>query len=68
MAASESVYRALFEGHLDEILVDEIREATNKSWALGRELFKQQIAETVDCHLELRTRGGNRRSTDFNRV
>lgn len=36
-------YRRLFDGHLDGVIVAEIREASNKGMALGSEKFKNEI-------------------------
>jgi len=38
-----SSYRKLFSGHLDEKLIIEIRELTNKGMALGNDRFKDEI-------------------------
>jgi len=38
-----AAYRALFEQHLPDDTLAEIREATNKAWVLGEERFKKQI-------------------------
>ncbi|MBI5753177.1 MAG: transposase [Hydrogenophilales bacterium] len=39
----QSAYRALFRAHLGEATLGEIREATNKGWALGSGRFLTQI-------------------------
>ena len=38
-----STYRALFRAHLGETTLEEIREATNKGWALGDHRFRVQV-------------------------
>ncbi len=37
-------YRALFRGTIEETALQEIREATNKGWALGNNRFQEEIA------------------------
>ena len=39
----QSAYRALFRAHLGEAALGDIRDATNKGWALGGERFKSKI-------------------------
>ena len=39
----QSAYRALFRAHLGDTALDEIRDATNKGWALGSGRFLTQI-------------------------
>ncbi len=38
-------YRALFEAHVDGVLLDEIRQSLNKGLALGNDRFTRQIEE-----------------------
>lgn len=45
--ARQSAYRALFKAHLGETSLNEIRDATNKGWALGNDQFKESIAMAV---------------------
>ena len=40
-------YRALFRAHLEEELVDEIRDATNGNYALGNKRFQRQIEKAL---------------------
>lgn len=42
-AVRQEAYRALFEAHLDEEVVGQIRSATNGNYALGSERFQQEI-------------------------
>lgn len=42
-AERETAYRQLFRAHLPKADVSAIREATNKSWALGNDRFRQKI-------------------------
>ena len=64
----QSAYRGLFDSHISKKSLDDIREATNKSWVLGGDYFKKKIAIQVSRQLEPVKRGGDRRSKDFNRV
>jgi putative transposase len=41
--SSRAAYRQIFRGELTEALLTEIREATNKGWALGGERFRREI-------------------------
>ena len=41
--ARQSAYRALFRARLGDAALDEIRDATNKGWALGSDRFLTQI-------------------------
>jgi len=43
----QAVYRELFRPHLDPGLVDEIRRATNGSYALGSPRFQEQVAAAL---------------------
>jgi len=43
IAARCDAYRALFHGAVAEAALDEIREATNKGWALGHDRFRDRI-------------------------
>ncbi len=42
-----SAYRALFKAHLDEEVVEQIRNATNGNFALGRERFQREIGAAL---------------------
>jgi putative transposase len=66
----QTAYRDLFKHHLSENSFTEIREATNKSWVLGNDRFKQRIQEQLDRRVEpkakAKARGGDRKSEQFN--
>lgn len=66
----QAAYRQLFKHHLAEASMDEIREATNKSWVLGGDRFKQRIQKQLERRVEPSARGGDRKSEKFriNRV
>jgi putative transposase len=58
-------YRALFDGHMPQHTLDEIRSATNKAWVLGDVRFKQQVEEATGRAATPRKRGGDRKSVKF---
>lgn len=58
-------YRALFDVALSAKTLQEIREATNKSWVLGSEYFKQKIQAQLERPVAPRKRGGDHCSASF---
>lgn len=66
----QAAYRRLFKHHIPEKNLTEIREATNKAWVLGNDLFKQRIQKRLERRVEPEARGGDRKSEQFkiNRV
>ncbi|MFZ4534962.1 REP-associated tyrosine transposase [Propionivibrio sp.] len=63
----QAAYRQLFENHIADTEVNEIREATNKAWVLGRDRFKQQIQQQLTRRVDPAARGGDRKSDQFQR-
>jgi REP-associated tyrosine transposase len=53
-------YRALFRVAIDEPVVAEIREATNRAWALGPEQFHRSIGPLIARRSRPLPRGGHR--------
>jgi len=51
------IYRQLFHGHLDDVLINDIRNALNKSMALGDNRFKQAVEELTGRRLSELKRG-----------
>lgn len=51
------VYRDLFLGHLDDVLIGKIRNASNKGLALGNNRFKQEIEKLTGRRLTELKRG-----------
>jgi putative transposase len=45
--------------------MNEIRDATNKAWALGSERFKQKIQKQLERRIAPVARGGDRKSERF---
>jgi putative transposase len=66
----QASYRQLFKSHIPESSLDEIRDATNKAWVLGNDLFKQRIQNQLERRVEPNAKGGDRKSEKFriNRV
>ena len=58
-------YRELFSVNVPRKTVEEIREATNKSWILGGEYFKEMIEDKINRPMNPRGRGGDRKSEKF---
>ena len=61
----QSAYRGLFKTHISERALDDIREATNKSWVLGSSYFKQQIEQQLSRRVAPTARGGDRKSVAY---
>jgi len=66
-AECQAAYRELFGNPLGEFPLNEIREATNRGWVLGKEKFKREIQKRLTRHVEPEARGGDRRSEMFRR-
>jgi putative transposase len=66
----QAAYRQLYKHHLSESSMNEIRDATNKAWALGNDRFKQRIQKQLERRVEPNAKGGDRKSEKFriNRV
>lgn len=58
-------YCELFNGHLTEKTLAEIRDATNKAWVLGDDRFKRQIEQVTGRAAGPRARGGDRKSEKY---
>ncbi|MEE9327826.1 MAG: transposase [Cocleimonas sp.] len=58
-------YRALFDVEVPQKKLEEIREATNKSWVLGSEYFKEKIEDKINRPMNPRGRGGDRKSKHY---
>jgi putative transposase len=43
LSKRKQVYQTLFQKRIPELSLTETRDATNKSWVLGNNCFKQQI-------------------------
>jgi putative transposase len=58
-------YRGLFEHHISAKQIDLIRDATNKSWVLGNDFFKQKIENKLGIRVTPKSKGGDRRSASY---
>ncbi len=63
--ARQAAYRELFEHHINEFSVAEIRKATNKDWVLGGDRFKQRTQRQTNRRVEPSPKGGDRKSEQF---
>lgn len=61
----QTAYRALFKRAIAETQLNEIRDATNKAWALGDGRFKERIQSQLARRVEPLARGGDRKSAQF---
>jgi len=61
----QAAYRELFRAHIDEKSLQEIRQATQKGWALGSDRFKDEIEQLLQRRTRPLPRGGDRRSAEF---
>jgi len=59
------MYSALFNHHLDETSLKEIREATNKAWVLGSAYFKEKITAKINRQMTPKQKGGDRKSEEY---
>ena len=58
-------YRGLFDVEISQKTIEEIREATNKSWVLGSDFFKEMIEDKVNRPMNPKVKGGDRKSKVF---
>ncbi|WP_416307551.1 transposase [Neptunicella sp. SCSIO 80796] len=61
----KNVYRALFNSHIPELTIKEIRDATNKAWVLGDNRFRQEIQQQTGRRTFPQSRGGDRKSKGY---
>lgn len=61
----QKTYRSLFESHIEDLALQEIRDATNKAWVLGDNRFKEQIEQQAGRRASPLPKGGDRKSTTF---
>jgi len=58
----KQAYNALFQQHIPELALKDIRDATNKAWVLGDDRFKAQIELQTGRRASPQTWGGDRKS------
>ncbi len=63
--ARQSAYRALFELPTSEEETNRIRILTNQEWVLGSNRFKDLIRKQLKRRIDPLSRGGDRRSMDY---
>jgi len=66
-SAQQEAYRSLFQAHIDDKTLEEIRQATQKGWALGNDRFKDMIEQQLWRRTRPLARGGDRRSLETKR-
>ncbi len=64
----QKTYRQLFRTRLAESAIEEIREATNKSWVLGSDRFKAKIEKLTARQTAPKARGGDRKSESYRKL
>lgn len=65
LASCKKAYQALFKSHIPHYTLDEIRDCINKSWVLGDNNFRKQVAAQTGQITEPQQRGGDRKSKHF---
>jgi len=58
-------YHSLFNNHISEYTVQEIRDSINKTWVLGDNRFKSQIEEQSGRRVCPLPQGGDRKSEKY---
>ncbi len=61
----QKYYQALFQKPLDKATLNEIREATNKSWVLGDNKFKEAVEQQLARRVTPIAKGGDRKSSNY---
>lgn len=61
----QALYRELFKAHIEDRVLEEIRQSTQRGWALGSERFKDQIEQLIERRTRPLNRGGDHRSAEF---
>jgi putative transposase len=61
----QTAYQALFNAHIDDKTIDEVRMSANKAWVLGSDYFKDKIAAQLNRRAAPSARGGDRKSEAF---
>lgn len=61
----KEAYQALFEHHIPDNSLKEIRDALQKAWVLGDSRFKQQIEQQLGRSVALSAHGGDRKSKGY---
>jgi len=64
----QSSYRSLFDHCVSQQTLDEIRESTNKGWALGSSHFLDKIESMIARSVRKQPRGGDRKSAEYHKI
>jgi len=64
-ARRQQTYRALFTNQIDASVIDSLRNATNKGWAMGSERFKAKAEKMLGKRVSPKPQGGDRKSQRF---
>ena len=63
----QSAYRQLFRTRIPEMMLEGLREATNKAWVLGGARFKARVSRKTDRPVQSSGHGGDRKSEVYRR-
>lgn len=61
----QASYRALFCKEIDDRMLADIRQATNKAWGLGNDRFRQSIEALTRRQAAPKPKGGDKRSKEY---
>ena len=61
----QSVYRQLFRARIPDMMLEALREATNKAWVMGSERFKARMSKQMDRPVQSVGHGGDRKSKEY---
>ncbi len=67
-SSRQEAYRALFSVHLDNDMLKQIRESTQKCTVMGNHRFQEEIEKMLKRRVRKYKHGGDRRSQGFRRV
>ena len=61
----QQAYRDLFNHHISQRTLADIRQATNKAWILGSQHFKDKIEQQLNRRINPLPKGGDRKSAAY---
>ncbi|PHS31697.1 MAG: transposase [Methylophaga sp.] len=64
-AERQHAYRDLFNHHITQRTLADIRQATNKAWILGSQHFKNKIEQQLNRRINPLPKGGDRKSAAY---
>jgi putative transposase len=65
--ARQSACRDLFQAHIDEKTLTDIRQATQKGWILGNDRFRDEIEQLVQRRTRPLPLDGDRRNIEYHK-